>query len=101
MKLNVPDWLRARLHIRHAPLPDAALGEILVGIIPEARNCEYCNRTVYEQTINIRYNQNPVPHWDSECTACKRHRNPDTGEFDLTRGELNHYYRKFSGKKDK
>lgn len=97
-KLNVPDWLRGRLRIVQHGVQDQALGERLAGIIPEARNCDYCDLTVYEQTIKIEYQDTPEPHWRSHCDVCHRYRHPESGEFCLTKARLVAYYKDNKGK---
>lgn len=51
--------------------------------IPEV--CEDCYDVVVDRHIDC---QKTKQGWAIKCRACKRYRNPETGEFDLTNTQL-------------
>lgn len=62
--------------------PEEPVGCVLRTDIPKP--CPDCERTVCNRRVNINLRQAPVTHWKWYCTACKKYRNPETGEFDCT-----------------
>ena len=45
---------------------------------PHLHSCDYCDKTVTDQVVNIRLAQDPVPHWRYRCTACNCYLDPET-----------------------
>jgi hypothetical protein len=45
---------------------------------PCLRACDFCEKTVTDQVVNIRLAQDPVPHWRWHCTSCRCYLHPET-----------------------
>lgn len=50
---------------------------------PIKRQCQHCDLIVTNQIINKRLLTFPEPHWRETCNACRRVRDPNTGEFSI------------------
>jgi hypothetical protein len=57
--------------------------------------CEDCNEVVEDRIVTKRVVTYPVIHWREKCN-CGIHKNPNTGEFNLTNNqELQDAFRKY------
>lgn len=73
---------------------------------PCLKACDYCEKTVTDQVVNIRLAQDPVPHWRWHCTSCRCYLDPETkqpmeGLKATTIGKIGRYhkYKKFGTEK--
>jgi hypothetical protein len=61
----------------------------------QSKLCEDCNEVVEGRLVTRRVVAYPIPHWREKCN-CGIHKNPNTGEFNLTDNqELQDAFRKY------
>lgn len=75
------------------PKDNPTLGCAIDCIHPKTEACEDCGNIVTDRVVYIKVCDFPKPHWRESCQACKKTRNPVTGEFDLTSVEASNTYR--------
>ena len=63
----------------------------IVRIAPIVKECEQgCGKIIYEhQGYTLAKRLTPINYWQSMCKVCKKYKNPDTGEYNCSLGELN------------
>ena len=72
---------------------NSTLPEELVKVRHTAKPCEDCAEEVVDRRVTMRHNSQPKPYWRIHCNSCQLYKNPESGAFDLTLGELRNYYR--------
>jgi hypothetical protein len=96
----IPPEIFERLEFKKSKDEEASYPE-LIRIRPISLPCEDCGEIVEDRRTTTSVRQTPLPHTRTSCSICKRFKNPETGEFDLERNELDAIYYQKKLKKHK
>jgi len=83
--MQIPKEILDRLILRTRPTEDEnTVYPSEVELKHEPKQCDDCERTVTDRRTAIKLYETPYPHWRNVCLNCKKIKNPDSGEYNLT-----------------
>lgn len=97
----IPPEILERMEFKKPRDADAASYPELKRIRPVPTPCEDCGLTVEDRRVTMSVRQTPVPHTRTVCSICQRYKNPNTGNYDLERAQIDAIYYAKKAKKHK
>lgn len=65
----------------------------LIAVELPAKNCDDCGLLTQDRQVAIKKYQTPYAHWKIYCEACRKYKDPVSGEFCLTQQEILAHHR--------
>lgn len=78
--------------------PNTTVSPQIVSLFPIKSICDDCNNMVTDRVVTYRRCgiESPRPYWKIKCTACRMHKNPWTGEFNIEPDQVGRVYQAYS-----